>query len=183
MLFIILSCVIYRQVALQSDLSLRWSQLKSSWHDPLLGVVFLLMFLNWGIEALKMKYLLQPLEKISFLKSLKSVFAGCSITMLTPNRTGEFGGRILFLKPQNRIKAISVNIIGSISQLAVTMILGSISFYYFLFLLKSTANEKSIGFSSNAFWSIAAKSSWLSVLCAAWCSCRMLSSLSFISIK
>jgi uncharacterized membrane protein YbhN (UPF0104 family) len=75
------------------------------------------------------------LEAISFLKSLKCVFAGCSITMLTPNRTGEFGGRILFLKKENRAKAISINIVGSIAQLLVTMVLGCVSFCYFLFCI------------------------------------------------
>jgi hypothetical protein len=50
--------------------------------------------------------------------------SGCSITMLTPNRIGEYGGRILYVEEGNRIKAISLTIVGSMSQLLVTMIMG-----------------------------------------------------------
>ena len=133
LLFVVLSYVIYKQIINQQDLAIRWEEIKRSWNNPLFYTVFVLMFLNWGIEAMKMRYLLRHLEVITFLKSLKCVFAGCSITMLTPNRTGEFGGRILFLKEENRAKAISINIIGSIAQLIITMILGCLSSYYFLF--------------------------------------------------
>ena len=136
LLFIVLSYVIYKQIINQHDLAIRWEEIKRSWNNPLFFTVFVLMFLNWGIEAIKMRYLLRHLEVITFLKSLKCVFAGCSITLLTPNRTGEFGGRILFLKEENRAKAISINIIGSIAQLIITMILGCLSAYYFLFFAR-----------------------------------------------
>ena len=119
--------LLYKQIIQQPDLEIRWAQIKSSWKQPLFWLVVLMLFLNWGLEALKWQLLLSPLEKINFSKSLKSVFAGCSITMLTPNRTGEFGGRILFVRPENRIKAISATIVGSISQLTITIIIGVIA--------------------------------------------------------
>ncbi len=84
------------------------------------------MFFNYGIEARKWKLLLKPLEAFSFAKAFKSVMAGCSITMLTPNRIGEYGGRILFVQEQNRLRAISLNILGSISQLLVTIVMGTV---------------------------------------------------------
>jgi hypothetical protein len=59
--------------------------------------------------------------------------------MLTPNRTGEFGGRILFLRPENRIKAISATIVGSISQLTITIIIGVIAI---ITLKDASANYK-----------------------------------------
>ena len=148
LLFIILSYVIYKQIINQHDLAIRWEEIKRSWNDPLLSAAIILMFLNWGIEAIKMKFLLRHLEAITFLKSLKCVFAGCSITMLTPNRTGEFGGRILFLKQENRVKAISINIIGSIAQLIITMVLGCLSSYYFLFCVEEN-HLKSFSFLTN----------------------------------
>lgn len=83
------------------------------------------MFVNWGIEARKWQLLISPLEKFSFLRSFKSVLAGCSVTMLTPNRIGEFGGRILYVEEKNRLKAISLSILGSMSQLLVTMLAGT----------------------------------------------------------
>lgn len=83
------------------------------------------MFLNYGLETRKWQLLLKPLERLSFARAFKSVMAGCSITMLTPNRIGEFGGRILFVQEKNRLRAISLNILGSISQLVVTIVMGT----------------------------------------------------------
>ncbi len=84
------------------------------------------MFVNYGLEARKWQLLIKPLEKFSLLKAFKSVMAGCSITMLTPNRIGEYGGRILFVQEHNRLRAISLTILGSISQLLITIVMGTI---------------------------------------------------------
>ena len=100
-------------------------QIKQSWHNPLFWVSFLLFFINWGIESIKWQILIRPLEKFSFITAFKSVLAGCSVTMLTPNRVGEYGGRILYVKQEFRIKAVSLTILGSISQLLVTIIMGT----------------------------------------------------------
>jgi hypothetical protein len=105
---------------------LRWEQIKYSWKSWLFALSLLLMFVNWGIEAWKWQIQLAPLEKISFLKAYKSVLAGCSITILTPNRMGEFGGRILYVKEENRLRAITLTILGSISQFLVTIVMGTI---------------------------------------------------------
>lgn len=127
LLFLVLAYLLYKQIIQQPDLEFRWTQIKSSWKQPMFWIVVLMLFFNWGLEAMKWQLLLSPLEKINLSNSLKSVFAGCSITMLTPNRTGEFGGRILFVRPENRIKAISATIVGSISQLTITIIVGVIA--------------------------------------------------------
>lgn len=126
LLFLILSYLLYRQIINQPNLGIRWQQIRTSWQNPMFWMVFMMLFLNWGIEAVKWQQLLSPLEKINFFTAFKSVLVGCSVTMLTPNRTGEFGGRILFVKPENRIKAISATVVGSMSQLAITIITGAI---------------------------------------------------------
>ena len=100
-------------------------QIKNSFQLPALWFACLLMLLNWGLEARKWQLLLQPLEKLSFTSAFKSVFAGCSITMLTPNRVGEYGGRILYVKEENRLDAIPLTILGSISQLFITVLMGT----------------------------------------------------------
>jgi hypothetical protein len=107
------------------------------------------MFLNYGLEARKWQYLLRPLEKFSLLKAFKSVMAGCSITMLTPNRVGEYGGRILFVQEQNRLRAISLNILGSISQLVVTIVMGTMGLA--VLLIFSDANKMQLSFLSQTF--------------------------------
>jgi uncharacterized membrane protein YbhN (UPF0104 family) len=90
------------------------------------------MPINWGLEAWKWKILISPLEHISFMKSLKSIFAGVTISIFTPNRVGEFAGRIFFLDKTDKIKASIKSIVGSIIQLSITIIIGlaAIFFYY-----------------------------------------------------
>lgn len=144
LLFIILAYSLYNQVSRQKDLEIRWEQITSVWKKGLFWLVVLLMFLNWGLEAQKWKRLLQPLQKINFITALKSVFAGCSITMLTPNRIGEYGGRVLYVNEENRISAIPLTILGGISQLIVTLIMGTVGLLY----LKYFAKEPKLLFSS-----------------------------------
>ena len=144
LLFIILSWSLYKQIVQQPDLDLRWQQIKYSWVNPGFWIVFGLMFVNWGIEGAKWKQLISALEKFSFFRALKSVLAGCSITMLTPNRIGEYGGRIIYVAEENRIKAISLTILGSISQLAVTMVMGTLGLFIFKASLQGAVFVKAL---------------------------------------
>jgi MFS family permease len=139
-LFIIISYSLYRQVMQQPDLAQRWQQIKLSWQSWKFLLVIGMMFLNWGIEAAKWKLLVNHVQQISFFRAFKSVLAGCSVTMLTPNRIGEYGGRMLFVQPQHRIKAISLTITGSISQLLITMIMGCLGLLFLRFFSHSSSN-------------------------------------------
>lgn len=143
-LFLIISFSLYRQVMQQPDLGQRWEQIKTSWQSWQFLLVIVLMFLNWGIEAAKWKLLVQHMQPISFLKAYQSVLAGCSVTMLTPNRIGEYGGRMLFVAPQHRIKAISLTITGSISQLLITMIMGCTGLFFLRFFSHNNDNALSV---------------------------------------
>ncbi|MDB5201855.1 MAG: hypothetical protein JWQ27_1264 [Ferruginibacter sp.] len=138
-LFIVLSWNLYQQISHQPDLPQRWAQIKLSWHQASFWLVLLLMFVNWGLEARKWQLLMAPLEKFSFLKSYKSVLAGCSVTMLTPNRIGEFGGRIVYVQEEHRLSAISLTILGSISQLFITIIMGTTGLIVFRYFSQSDA--------------------------------------------
>lgn len=105
--------------------------------------VIFLMFINWGIEALKWKLLINKLESISILSSLKAVFSGITISIFTPYSVGEFGGRIFVLKKENRISAIFSTIVGSMSQLLITIVMGllSIGLLLLYFPEKTTFSE------------------------------------------
>jgi uncharacterized membrane protein YbhN (UPF0104 family) len=94
--------------------------------------VFLLMFLNWFIEALKWKYLVRGLEKISTWKAVESVFCGLTWAVFTPNRIGEFGGRVFFLSPRKRIMGVIAMSVGAIGKLLVTNVLGSLALFCFI---------------------------------------------------
>ncbi len=143
-LLVVLCFSLYRQLMQQADLELRWQQVKQSWQSWKFLTVIILILVNWGIEAKKWQLLVQHVQPFSLFKAFKSVLAGCSITMLTPNRIGEYGGRILFLKEENRIKAISLNIASSISQLLITMVMGCAGLIYLRFFSHNNSNVLSV---------------------------------------
>jgi uncharacterized membrane protein YbhN (UPF0104 family) len=87
------------------------------------------MFLNWSLEAIKWKLLIAPLEKITFSASLKAVFSGVTVSIFTPNRVGEFAGRVFFLEKADKIQATIRSLIGSLMQLFVTMLAGILGFF------------------------------------------------------
>lgn len=140
LIFLILAWSLYSQISNQPDLHTRWTQITLSWSNWKLWLVIFLMFVNWGVETRKWQLLVHHVESFSFYKAFKSVLSGCSVTMLTPNRIGEYGGRILYVKPANRIKAISLTLVGSISQLLVTMVMGSIGLLYLRYLSHNNNN-------------------------------------------
>ena len=140
LLFVILSFSLYRQIVNKPQINTQWSLIKESATNSKLWIVVLLMFVNWGIEAKKWQLLINHIQQFSFYKALKSVLAGCSITMLTPNRVGEFGGRIIYVDNNSKIKAISLTIVGSISQLLVTLIMGCFGLLFLKYFSNESAN-------------------------------------------
>ena len=95
-----------------------------------LSVLFILMFVQWFVEAQKWRFLLCKVQYLKFGQSIKAIFSGLSVSFLTPNRTGEFLGRIIFIPKGNRIKASIITFIGNYSQLLTTITIGLISLFY-----------------------------------------------------
>lgn len=85
------------------------------------------MFVNWGIEARKWQVLVSLLQRISFFKAFKAVFTGQSLAVNTPNRIGEYVGRVVYLDDGNRLKGIALTIVGSMSQTIITLVAGIVS--------------------------------------------------------
>jgi hypothetical protein len=82
------------------------------------------MIINWGLESRKWQALLKNLEPMSFLRSFKAILSGLAFAMNTPNRIGEYGGRILHVREGRRLQAVSLTVAGSMSQLLVTLFMG-----------------------------------------------------------
>ncbi len=110
---------LYRQLFLNNDLSESWSHFKLNFQNGEQYFVFLcilLMPLNWAIESRKWQILVNPFEKISFFRSFKAILSGISIALLTPNRIGEYGGRMVMVEPQNNWRAVISTLISSFAQ-------------------------------------------------------------------
>lgn len=95
--------------------------------------VFILMLLNWGLEAVKWQHLIKPIEPISLWLAIESVFCGLTWAVFTPNRLGEYGGRVFFLSPKRRITGVVAMAVGNIGQLVLTNIFGAIAICFFIY--------------------------------------------------
>lgn len=91
-----------------------------------LVLVILLMMINWSIEAIKWKIAVRSIQQVSFWKAFKAILSGVSFSVSTPNRVGEYLGRVLYMDEGNRLKTISITIVASISQLIITLLMGCI---------------------------------------------------------
>lgn len=98
-----------------------------------LSVVFLLMFLNWGLEAAKWQRLISQVERITLWRAIESVFCGLTWAVFTPNRIGEYGGRVFFLSPKRRIIGVVAMAVGNIGQMVLTNVFGAVALSIFIY--------------------------------------------------
>lgn len=137
--FLILLFLIYQQIGKQEEIDFIWTAFQQafSWKNNVwLGLAILGMGIQWSIEAWKWKYLIHKIEVLSFKNSLKAILCGITLSLFTPNRVGEFGGRILILQKTSKLQAIALTLIGSLSQLIVYILVGlvAISLFFFHYL-------------------------------------------------
>ncbi len=126
--FCILAVSIYDQLQRQHGWRLSLAAIRASFEGPRkfnFLWVLLLMFVNWGLEARKWQLSLVHLHRISFFRSFRAVFTGTTMAFFTPNRIGEYFGRILYIPDGKRIQAVSLTIVCSMAQLLVTLVFGA----------------------------------------------------------
>lgn len=119
---------LYRQIVYKKEIEeieQGFASMFTSHTDYLaLSLVLLLMLVNWGLEALKWKMLVERYERISFFTALEAIFTGVTVSIFTPNRVGEYAGRIFHLANADLIKVSLATFIGNIAQLLATFIFG-----------------------------------------------------------
>lgn len=97
-------------------------------------IAVVLIAVNWGLEAWKWMISVRTIYPVKFLQAFKAVLSGVSFSVTMPNRIGEYLGRVLYLPEGNRLKTISVTLVGSFAQLLVTLVTG----IFGLVILKSS---------------------------------------------
>ncbi|GHE38117.1 hypothetical protein GCM10017764_21850 [Sphingobacterium griseoflavum] len=108
-------------------------------------VIVLMMLMNWAIEVVKWKYLSRSIEEISWWKATQSVFCGLTWAIFTPNRIGEYGGRIMLLKPENRASGAVAMGVGLFAQLVLTSVFGALSIAWFVATYLPTPDSVQFG--------------------------------------
>lgn len=86
--------------------------------------VLLLMPVNWMLEAWKWKLAAGQQVQMSFANAMRGVLAGVTIGTATPNRIGEFAGRIFMEKEADRVPLLFLSFVCSFCQVAVTFFAG-----------------------------------------------------------
>lgn len=89
------------------------------------------MPINIFLETKKWQMLASTAYPLSIAKAFTSYLSGLAISIITPNRIGEYPGRILYLKRKNTIRLISASIVGITAQLFTVSVFGTIALIYF----------------------------------------------------
>ncbi len=106
----------------------------------ILSLVGLLMLVNWGLEALKWRYITRTLSPMSVWEAIEAVFCGLTWAIFTPNRLGEYGGRVMFLPNRKRIHGLFVMAVGAFGQNVITNVLGLTALIWFAYTFHPIEN-------------------------------------------
>jgi len=120
---------------LQAEIWLRdlWWAFRQGAGLPI-GLAFSLILLNWGLEAKKWQKLACKVEIINYRQAFRAVLVGISLGFVTPNRLGDYAGRMLELRTRQRLQAFGAIFLGRFCQLFWTVAGGSLGVLYFIFL-------------------------------------------------
>ncbi len=131
----------------------KWDVMATMWAIPWTAVQWfcfvcsiVLMPLNYGLEAQKWRLMVRPFYPgLQLFPATKAVFAGMAAGVFTPNRIGEYAGRILFLKEGKRIEAIMATFVDRICQLFVTLLAGLLALLALWMLADPLLPERILG--------------------------------------
>jgi hypothetical protein len=97
-----------------------WQTVRSVSTNPVqlayLSLAVFLMPINWMLETAKWRTLLMHNWQASWWTTFKAVLAGISVSLATPNRIGEYGGRALLAPANQTVNVIFTSIVGSFCQ-------------------------------------------------------------------
>ena len=105
----------------------------------ILFLLFLTVF-NWFFEILKWQKLASIVTKISFFKSLEQSLGALTASLFTPNRIGEYGAKAVYFQYGVRKKIMLLNLLGNMSQMAVTTFVGIFGLVAFYLIYKPEIN-------------------------------------------
>ena len=137
---------VYHAIVGQKDLPLYIQSLYNNIDVTSLLLLFLLivfMLIQWLVEAAKWQLMLKQLMDISFRRAVFMIFTGISFSIATPNRVGEFIGRIMHLPKGLQLQGTGYTFVCNFAQLIATCIAGSIGMF---FLHNELITSTAVGF-------------------------------------
>jgi len=88
--------------------------------------------LNWILESLKWKALIENFQEISFASSLKQTLSSLSVSLATPARIGDYAAKTLFFSSAQRKKILLYNFFSNGIQMLMTLIFGVFGLCFFI---------------------------------------------------
>lgn len=95
-----------------------------TWAPLVVGFLLAMTGLNWVIEILKWQKLARRIQPTSFRQALKQSLSSLTVSLITPNRIGEYGAKALYFGRKDRSRVILFNFIGNFSQMSTTILFG-----------------------------------------------------------
>lgn len=126
--FIIVVYILYYRLA-KADLQAGYDQLTLNYVYFILAIA--LMPINWLFELWKWKIVVQPIVNSSFKTLLHSFLAGISTGMVTPNRIGNFIGRIVYYPSRHRAMLTLGTLYANLAQFIASIIPGAFVLVFF----------------------------------------------------
>ena len=111
-----------------------------------LWVCIALMLVNTTLESYKWFILTNSVEPVKYSRAFSSYLAGIAFSIITPNRVGEYPGRILYLGRSNTFRYINVSVLGVTSQLWGVYILGLAGLIYYNIAFPAAIAQVALGF-------------------------------------
>jgi hypothetical protein len=90
-----------------------------------------LMLINFLVESLKWFRLIKNNNLIKFGSTFKSVMVGQAFAFYTPNRVGEYLGRIMYLDKGSKLQGAAQMAWSSFAQLIITLSIGSVALFFY----------------------------------------------------
>ena len=82
------------------------------------------------MEIAKWKILTNNVKKNSWLETTRQSLASLTLSLITPNRIGEYGAKALYYTNDKRKQILLLNFAGNFYQLVITIVLGAIGLVY-----------------------------------------------------
>jgi uncharacterized membrane protein YbhN (UPF0104 family) len=87
----------------------------------------MIMLVQWLLEAKKWQLMLRAGHQIKLPEAFRMILSGIALSIATPNRVGEFAGRVMHLPSGQRLNGTAFTLVGNFAQLIITCIAGSIA--------------------------------------------------------
>tara|TARA_B100001146_G_C16201135_1_gene444786 strand:- start:14460 stop:15407 length:948 start_codon:yes stop_codon:yes gene_type:complete len=136
MILIVTAYYLYHKLS-QSEREIDWLQERFS--ESSFYAFFLLFFgmasVNWLLEARKWHAVVATTHPISYGMAWRQSLMALTSSLTTPNRIGEYGAKALFFPAKQRKKIVLLNLASQGSQMAVTLLMGSIGIWWLRYRL------------------------------------------------